>query len=167
MIDDPGAVTPEQMEQWVAAFDSWDLCDQCCGNLFDKTASAWQKAVEWSAREHEYEKRAGFVLMAYLAVHDKKTSDERYLPYLEIIKREAGERRNFVKKAVNWALRQIGKRSASLNQAAIETAKEILAQGGKSTWVASDALRELTSEKVQAKLGLSLLVGKGAMAEEA
>ncbi len=148
LVDDPRAVTEEQMEWWVAEFDSWDLCDQCCGNLFDKTPDAWDKAVEWSAREQEYEKRAGFALIAYLAVHDKKAPDEKYFPYLEIIKREAGDSRNFVKKAVNWALREIGKR----NRAAIETAQEILAQGGKSKWVASDALRELTSEKVQAKL---------------
>ena len=152
LIDDPRAVSREQMEQWVAEFDSWDLCDQCCGNLFDKTPYAWDKAVEWSAREQEYEKRAGFVLIAYLAVHDKQAPDEKYLPYLAIIKREAGDSRNFVRKAVNWALRQVGKRNASLNRAAIATAHEILAQGGKSKWVASDALRELTSEKVQTKL---------------
>jgi 3-methyladenine DNA glycosylase AlkD len=149
IVDDPEAVTEEQMECWVSAFDSWDLCDQCCGNLFDETPYAWDKAVEWPGREREYEKRAGFVLMACLAVHDKNASDERYLPYLDIIKREALDRRNFVKKAVNWALRQIGKRSIWLNQAARGTAQEILAQGGKNTWVASDALQELTSEKVQ------------------
>jgi 3-methyladenine DNA glycosylase AlkD len=152
IVDEPGAVTEEQMERWVAAFDSWDLCDQCCGNLFDKTPAAWDKAVEWSAREQEYEKRAGFALIAYLAVHDKQAPDEQYFPYLAIIKREAGDSRNFVKKAVNWALREIGKRNASLNRAAIEAAQAILAQGGKSKWVASDALRELTSEKVQDKL---------------
>ena len=152
LVDDPQAVTVEQMERWVADFDSWDLCDQCCGNLFDKTALAWEKATEWCMREHEYEKRAGFVLIASLAVHDKKAPDDAFLPYLAIIKREAGDKRNFVKKAVNWALRQIGKRNASLNRAAIETAQEILAQDGKSTWVASDALRELRSEQVQAKI---------------
>jgi 3-methyladenine DNA glycosylase AlkD len=152
IVDDPRAVTEEQMEQWVAAFDSWDLCDQCCGNLFDKTPYSRDKATEWTKREPEYEKRAGFVLIACLAVHDKKAPDEKYLPYLKIILCEAGDSRNFVKKAVNWALREIGKRNARLNQAAIETAQEILARGGKSKWVASDALRELTSEKVQTKL---------------
>lgn len=152
IVDDALVITEEQMERWVSAFDSWDLCDQCCGNLFDKTPYAWDKAVEWSEREPEYEKRAGFVLMACLAVHDKKTPDERYLPYLDIIKREADDRRNFVRKAVNWVLRQIGKRSVWLNRAARETAQEMLAQGGRNIWVASDALRELTSEKVQAKL---------------
>lgn len=152
MIDDPQAVTREQMELWVADFDSWDVCDQCCGNLFDKTSAAWEMAVVWSAREQEYVKRAGFALMAYLAVHDKQAPDEAYLPYLEIIKREAGDRRNFVRKAVNWALREIGKHNATLNQAAIATARELLAQGGKNTWVASDALRELTGAQVQARL---------------
>ncbi len=112
IVDDPRAVTAEQMERWVAEFDLWDLCDQCCGNLFDKTAAAWEKAVEWCMREWEYEKHAGFALIAYLAVHDKKAPDEHFLPYLAIIKHEAGDSRNFVKKAVNWALRQIGKRSA-------------------------------------------------------
>ena len=152
MIADPVAVTEAQMERWVAQFDSWDICDQCCGNLFDKTTLAWDKAVEWSAREREYEKRAGFVLMAYLAVHDKHTPDERYLPLLAIIKREVGDTRNFVKKAINWALREIGKRNATLNQAAIITAQEIQAQSSRGSWVASNALNELTSEKVQAKL---------------
>lgn len=152
IIDDPSLVPEEQMERWVAEFDSWDLCDQCCGNLFDKTIYAWDKATEWSAREPEYEKRAGFALMAYLAVHEKKAPDENYLPFFAIIKREAGDGRNFVKKAINWALREIGKRNTSLNQAGILTAREILMQGGKGKWIASDALRELTSEKVQARL---------------
>ena len=152
IVDDPGSVTEVQMEQWVAEFDSWDLCDQCCGNLFDKTPYAWDKAVVWSAREREYEKRASFVLIAELSVHDKKALDEQFLPYFAIIEREAGDRRNFVKKAVNWALREIGKRNISLNQAAIETARTILAQGSQGKWVASDALRELTSEQVQARL---------------
>lgn len=152
IVDDPKAVTLEQMERWVADFDSWDLCDQCCGNLFEKTSYAWQKAQEWCGREREYEKRAGFALIAYLAVHRKIAPDAHYLPYLALIQREAEDSRNYVKKAVNWALREIGKRNRSLNQAAIETAREILAQGGKGKWVASDALRELTSEQVQARL---------------
>ena len=151
IVDDPKAVTEEQMEAWVTEFDSWDLCDQCCGNLFDKVPLAWKKAIEWSIREREYEKRAGFALIAYLAVHNKEASNECYLPYLQIIQREAGDSRNFVRKAVNWALREIGKRNAFLNQAAIATAQDILAQGGKRKWVATDALRELRSEKVQAR----------------
>lgn len=144
IVDEPSAVTEEQMDAWVRDFASWDLCDQCCGNLFWKTPYAWDKAVEWSEREREFEKRAAFSLMAYLAVHAKKAPDERFLAFLPIIKREASDGRNFVKKAVNWALRQIGKRSTPLRQSAIETAREILARGdGKGKWVASDALREL------------------------
>jgi 3-methyladenine DNA glycosylase AlkD len=144
IVEEPAAVTEEQMDAWVRDFASWDLCDQCCGNLFWKTPYAWDKVVEWSEREREFEKRAAFSLMAYLAVHAKKAPDERFLALLPIIRREASDGRNFVKKAVNWALRQVGKRNSALRLAAIETAHEILAQGdGKGRWVASDALREL------------------------
>jgi len=154
IVDDPKAVTEEQMERWVADFDSWDLCDQCCGNLFEKTPFAFRKVVEWAAREAEFEKRAGFSLMAYIAVHRKKAPDADFLPFLEIIKREATDERNFVKKAVNWALRQIGKRNAWLNRAAIETAQEIAAMPSRSArWIAADALRELAGEAVQKRLG--------------
>jgi len=153
MIDDPGMVTEEQMESWVKDFDSWDVCDQCCSNLFDKTEFAYQKAFEWSERNEEFVKRAGFVLMATLAVHDKKATDEELLKFLPLIKRESTDDRNFVKKAVNWALRQIGKRNVSLNKAAIKTAKKIQGIDSKSArWIASDALRELTSEAVQKRL---------------
>jgi 3-methyladenine DNA glycosylase AlkD len=153
MIDIPEMVSEEQMEAWAVDFDSWDVCDQACSNLFDKTEFAYQKAVEWSSRKEEFVKRAGFVLMAALAVHDKKANDKEFLKFLPIIKREAVDDRNFVRKAVNWALRQIGKRNLNLNNAAIETAKEIQEIDSKATrWIASDALRELTSEKVQKKL---------------
>jgi 3-methyladenine DNA glycosylase AlkD len=153
IVDDPKAVTEEQMERWVADFDSWDLCDQCCGNLFAKTPFAFRKAEEWTGREAEFEKRAGFALMAALAVHGKKASDADYLPFLEIIKREATDERNFVKKAVNWALRQIGKRDEWLNRAAIETAREIAALPSRpARWIAADALRELTGEAVQKRM---------------
>ena len=139
IIEEPAAVTEEQMDAWVRDFDSWDLCDQCCGNLFWKTPYAWDKVIEWSEREREFEKRAAFSLMAYLAVHAKKAPDEQILSFLPIIKREASDERNFVKKAVNWALRQVGKRNPALRLAAIETAREILARGdGKGKWVASD-----------------------------
>jgi 3-methyladenine DNA glycosylase AlkD len=153
MMDDPAAVTEDQLERWVADFDSWDLCDQCCSNLFDKTPYAYRKAIEWSKRKQEYVKRAGFVLMAVLAVHDKKAGDRQFLRFLPVIKREATDARNFVKKAVNWALRQIGKRNRTLNQAAIEVGKEIRSIDSKSAgWIANDALRELTSEKIQKRL---------------
>ena len=153
MIDDPRLVTEEQMERWTAGFDSWDVCDQCCGNLFDKTTLAYRKAVEWAARDAEFVKRAGFALMAWLAFHDKRAPDEAFLEFLPVIKRESVDGRNFVKKAVNWALRHIGKRNANLNRAAVQAAKEIQGMGSKpAAWVASDALRELTSEKVQERL---------------
>lgn len=153
MIDDPKMVTKEQMERWVKGFDSWDVCDQCCSNLFDKTDSAYQKAVEWSSRDEEFVKRAGFVLMACLAVHDKKADDKQFEKFLPIIKRKCTDNRNFVKKAVNWALRQIGKRNLNLNRKAIETAQEIQKIDSKSAkWIASDTIRELTSEAIQERL---------------
>ena len=153
MIDNPKMVTEEQMESWVKDFDSWDVCDQCCSNLFDKTKFAYKKALEWSSREEEFVKRAGFVLMATLAVHDKKAKDEDFLKFFPLIKRESTDNRNFVKKAVNWALRQIGKRNLNLNKMAIRTAKEIKTIESKAAkWIASDALRELESESVQKRL---------------
>ena len=153
MVADPKATTGEQMEQWAVDFDSWDVCDTCCGYLFDKTPIAYSKALEWSRRDEEFVKRAGFALMAYLAVHDKKAPDETFLQFLPVIKREATDDRNFVKKAVNWALRQIGKRNMKLNLAAIETAQEIREIDPKSArWIAADALRELTGDAVQTRL---------------
>ena len=152
-IDRPEMVTEAQMERWVGDFDSWDVCDQCCGNLFDRTEFAHWKAIEWSEREEEFVKRAGFVLMATLSVHDKKAGDEAFIKFLPIIRREAADGRNFVKKAVNWALRQIGKRNPVLNRAALAAAEEIGQIEAKSArWIAADAIRELTSEKVQKKL---------------
>lgn len=153
MIDSPKEVTEEQMDRWIKDFDSWDICDQCCNNLFGKTAFAYQKAVEWSSREEEFIKRAGFVLMACLAVHDKKAADKQFERFLPIIKREASDNRNFVAKAVNWALRQIGKRNLTLSRKAIEAAKEAHKTDSRSAkWIASDAIRELTSEAVQKRL---------------
>jgi len=153
MIADPHVLTEEQMEQWCGHFDSWDLCDQCCNNLFRKTAFAWRKAVEWSAREEEYVKRAGFVLMASLAAGDKTSADALFLEFLPIILREATDCRNIVKKAVNWALRQIGKRSQMLNAAAIQTALQLQQMDSRAArWIAADALRELRSAAVQRRL---------------
>lgn len=153
LIDEPELVSEEQMETWVKDFDSWDVCDQCCSNLFDRTGFAYQKAMEWSARDEEFVKRAGFVLMATLAVHDKKSSDNVFQNFLPIIKREANDNRNYVRKAVNWALRQIGKRNINLNKEAIKTAKEIGEMDSKAArWIASDALRELENEKIKRKL---------------
>jgi 3-methyladenine DNA glycosylase AlkD len=150
---EPEMVTEAQMESWVKDFDSWDICDLCCSNLFDKTKFARTKAIEWSRREEEFVKRAGFVLMAALSVHDKKAADEDFIQFMPIIKREATDDRNFVKKAVNWALRQIGKRNLSLNKVAVETAEEIKQIDSKSArWIAADAIRELNSEAVKKRL---------------
>ncbi len=153
MIDSPDEVTEKQMERWARDFDSWDVCDQVCSNLFDRTEFAHKKAMDWSRRGEEFVKRAGFVLMATLAVHDKEARDKDFLKFLPIIKREARDKRNFVKKAVNWAIRQIGKRNLPLNQIAIKTAKEIQGIESKAAkWIASDAIRELTCDAVQKRL---------------
>ncbi|MGA2199128.1 MAG: DNA alkylation repair protein [Nitrososphaerales archaeon] len=161
MVDDPKALTGRQMDRWVKDFDSWDVCDQCCSNLFDKTDLAYQKAVEWAEREEEFVKRAGFVLMAALAVHDRKEPDERFMGFLPIIEKHSTDERNFVKKAVNWALRQIGKRSVELNQRAIQTGVRIqLVDSSASKWIASDALRELRSEPVRRRLNSKRVLAK-------
>ena len=153
MIDVPQLVSEAQMESWAAEFDYWEICDQCCQNLFEKTPFAYQKAVEWSERAEEYVKRAGFVLMARLAVSDKKAADERFVAFFPLIEREAGDPRDMVKKGVNWALRQIGKRNLALNQQAITVAERIEQQESKAArWVARDALRELRGTAVQTRL---------------
>jgi 3-methyladenine DNA glycosylase AlkD len=153
LVDSPAAVGEEQMESWVKDFDSWDVCDQCCSNLFDKTRFAYRKATQWSRRKEEFVKRAGFVLMATLAVHDREAKDEAFDKFLPIIKRESTDERNFVKKAVNWALRQIGKRNLYLNRRAMETARDIQAIDSRAArWIGADALRELSGAAVQKKL---------------
>jgi 3-methyladenine DNA glycosylase AlkD len=152
-IGEPTRVTPAQMERWARDFDSWDVVDGCCCHLFVYTPHAWRMALEWSRREEEFVKRAGFSLMAYLAVHDKQAADEKFLRLLPIIQRASLDERHFVKKAVNWALRQIGKRNARLNRAAIVAGKRIRAQDTPAArWIAADALRELTSTAVQNRL---------------
>ena len=153
LIDDPNLVTEGQIDNWVRDFDSWDICDQCCSNLFHKTQYAHQKVFEWSASDEEFVKRAGFVLMAVIAVHDKEAYDSIFKQFLPVIKAEAADNRNLVKKAVNWALRQVGKRNINLNSRAIETARQIQQMDAKSArWIASDAIRELTSQAVQDRL---------------
>ncbi|HTH81552.1 MAG TPA: DNA alkylation repair protein [Mucilaginibacter sp.] len=144
MIADPAQVTAAQIDAWVNDFDSWDVCDQACGNLFDRTPYAIEKALEFSASEQEFVKRAGFVLMAEYAVHHKKADDEVFIQFFPIIEREAWDDRNFVKKAVNWALRQIGKRNSTLKNLAIGVAKNIALQNHRvAKWIASNALAEL------------------------
>jgi 3-methyladenine DNA glycosylase AlkD len=154
-IGDYKQVTEMQINAWTKDFSSWDICDQACGNLFIKTPYFKSKVLEFAQAKAEFVKRTGFVLMAEAAVHLKKEPDETFLGFLPIIEREAYDNRNFVKKAINWALRQIGKRNLSLHQHAIDTANNILAQNNKkANWVALDALRELKSSAVLAKLGL-------------
>ena len=143
-VEDPAQVTPRQMDTWARDFDSWDLCDQVCGNAFDRSPHALAKAHAWSARRGEFVKRAGFVLMATMAVHRKELPDEIFIGFLPVIAREAKDGRNFVKKAVNWALRQIGKRNPRLRRAAIAEARRIRRLGSPAArWIAADALRDL------------------------
>ena len=165
-VDDPAAVTEAQLEAWAAGFDSWDVCDQATTSLFDRTPHAWQKAAEWAKRDDAWVKRAGFSLMAGLAVHDREASDAAFQRLLPLVEGGAFDERNFVKKAVNWALRNVGKRNLALHAAAVACAERIRAaanrraggeRGGEpavraARWVAADALRELASEKVRAKL---------------
>lgn len=153
LIDDPKLITEVQIEQWVKDFDNWAICDGCCIHLFRKTPFAWRKAVAWSKRKEEFVKRAGFALMATLAVHDKQADDAKFIKILPIIKQESTNERNGVKKAVNWALRQIGKRNFKLNKHAIQIAKEIKKICSPSArWIASDALRELTGDAIRNRL---------------
>lgn len=153
MIDDPSRVTEAQMERWISDVGSWDLCDQLCGNLFDKSPFAFNKALAWSRREEEFVKRAGFALMASSAVHRKDLPDTRFEIFLPAIRAQATDDRNYVKKAVSWALRQIGKRSRGLNRKAIATARQIERIDARSArWIASDVRRELESAAVQERL---------------
>ena len=138
MTSDPKVLTAAEMDRWVRDFDSWDICDGCAIHLFRKSPLAWEQALKWTTSKHEFVKRAGFALIATLAVHDKKAPDETFLEMLPIIEAAAEDDRNFVKKAVNWALRQIGKRNHELRVAAIEVA------GRLDNWVGRDALRELS-----------------------
>jgi len=153
MIDEPGLVSEKQMEAWVKDFNSWDLCDQCCMNLFSHSKLAYKKAIEWSSKDKEFVKRAGFALMASMASKSKKAKDFAFIRLLPIIKRESRDERNYVRKAVNWALRQIGKRNVNLNRKALKTAEEILQLDSTSAkWIATDAIRELESEDVLKRL---------------
>jgi len=153
MIDEPNDVSEKQMDQWAGDFDSWDVCDQVCMNLFKKSPLAYKKALEWSGRDKEFVKRAGFALMAVLAVGDKKAGDDKFIKFLPYIKKESTDSRNYVKKAVNWALRQIGKRNLNLNKIAVKAGEEIYNLDSRSAkWIASDALRELKSAEVQKRL---------------
>src|SRR5271163_790041 len=153
LVGEPEKITAAQMERWVRDFDSGDVVDSACCYLYAGAKPAWKKIYEWSKRHSEFEKRAAFSLAAYLSYKDKSAADARFEKFLSVIEREAGDERNFVRKAVNWALRNIGKRNLRLNRAAIQAAERIRRQDSRSArWVAADALRELNSEAVQARL---------------
>lgn len=153
LIDEPEKVTEHQAESWVKDLNSWDVCDQLCMNLFDRIPFAKKKIREWSKRDEEFVKRASFALIAYIAWHDKKAPDEMLTGFFPVIKSGATDERNYVKKAVSWALRHIGKKNLNLNKRAIELAREIKNIDSKSSrWIASDVIRELESEAVQKRL---------------
>ncbi|MGD9536552.1 MAG: DNA alkylation repair protein [Alphaproteobacteria bacterium] len=152
MIADPARLNAADAEAWALDFRSWDLCDQCCLNLFRHLPFAHELAARWQAHEREFVRRAAFSLIAVLAVHDKAAGDDRFAAYLPLIEVASGDPSPMVRKSVNWALRQIGKRNAALNAAAIRAAERIAKRGGTARWVASDALRELRSPSVQARL---------------
>ncbi|MGA2593277.1 MAG: DNA alkylation repair protein [Bryobacteraceae bacterium] len=144
LIADPQQIPEAEIERWVRDFDCWSVCDSACIALLWKTPFAWSKVREWSRREPEYERRAAFALLAALAVHDKKATDKQFLSALRLVRRAAVDDRNFVKKAVNWALRQIGKRNAALREAAIEVAEALIATESRAArWIGHDAVREL------------------------
>lgn len=152
-IEDPKTVSEEQVEKWLRDIKCWDLCDHCCGHFFDQLPFSYKKAIEWSKRKEEFQKRAGFSLVAWLAVHDKKKDDKWFEDFLKIIKKESKDKRNYVKKAVNWSLRQIGKRNLEMNKKAIGTAEELIKRDDKTArWIGRDALRELKSEKIKKRL---------------
>jgi 3-methyladenine DNA glycosylase AlkD len=155
MVDEPARVTIRQMNGWASSFDSWDVCDQVCTNLFDRTDHAVDRATAWSARRQEFVRRAAFATIAGLAVHRRDLGDDDVRALLDLIESAADDDRNYVRKAVSWALRQIGKRNGELNAEAIATAERIGSRRTRSSrWIAADALRELTSEPVRGRLEL-------------
>ena len=153
MVDEVGKLSEAQMDSWIKDFNSWDLCDTCTGSLFDRHPKAYEKAVEWSQLTLEFERRAGFAMMAWLALHGKKESDQRFEEFFPHIKAGSIDERNYVKKAVSWALRQIGKRNLEMREKAILVAKSIQGLDSKSAkWVATDTLRELNKATTIARL---------------
>ena len=161
MIDVPEKVTADQMDNWAQDLQAWDVCDQVCMNLFDRTPLAWQKVRQWAEREEEFVKRAAFALIACLAWHNKEAADEAFIELLPLIKAGATDERNYVKKGVSWALRQIGKRNPQLNEVALQTAAELQEMDSKpAKWIGRDAVRDLTSETTQRRLSKQKEQGK-------
>ena len=153
LIDEPEKVTETQMEEWVIGIDSWDVCDQICMNLFDKTTYAWKKIIDWSERNEEFVKRTAFSLLACLACHHKYADDNKFIEYFPLIKKNASDDRNYVKKAVSWSLRHIGKRNLNLHKAALKLADEIKQIDSKSAkWIGSDVVRDLNSDSTLRRL---------------
>ena len=153
LVDEPARVTPRQMDQWASGFDNWAVCDSVCFHLFDRTRYAWKKIPVWAKRKPEFVKRAAFATLAGLAVHDKETEDRAFVSLLPLIVDAAADERNFVKKAVNWSLRQIGKRNAALNAKAVAVAVRLAESDVRSArWIGKDALRELSSAAVRSRI---------------
>ena len=153
LIDEPDKVTEPQMDEWVKEIDSWDVCDQICMNLFDKTPYAWGKIIEWSKRDEEFVKRTAFSLLACLAWHDKNADDNKFIRYFPLIKKNSSDERNYVKKAVSWSLRHIGKRNINLHKAALKLAYELKQIDTKTTkWIGSDVIRDLNSDPTLRRL---------------
>ena len=144
-VDEPGLVTPAQMDRWARDFDNWAICDHCCFHLFDRTPHAWKKIEHWNDKRAEFVKRAAYALIASLSTHDKKSPDEPFRATLPFIERAASDERNFVKKGVSWALRGIGRRSAALKKDALAVARRLIAAPESSArWIGRDALRDLS-----------------------
>ena len=153
IVADPAKVTPREMDRWCKDFDNWGICDTMCFNLFDRTPHAWPKVSQWSSSKEEFVKRTAFALLWSLSVHDKKASNERFIQGLDLLERAADDDRNFVKKAVNMALRAIGKRNRALHTAAMAVARRLAdSTNATARWVGNDALRELTSPSVVLRL---------------
>lgn len=152
-VDDPALVTSSQMDRWARDFDNWAICDTACFALFDRTPYAWSKIRKWSGHRDEFVKRAAFALLASVTVHDKHTDDDLFVEGLALIERESQDGRNFVKKAVNWALRSIGKRNRMLHGCAVTVAQRLATSPDSiSRWIGKDALRELKGEAVARRL---------------
>ena len=153
MVADPKLTTEKQMDKWVKDFDSWDVCDQVIMNLFEDIPIAYKKAIEWSKNKEEFIRRAGFVMMARLAVSDKKTDNGKFEKFYPLIIKYSTDERNFVKKAVNWAIRQIGKRDKEMNKKMISLSKKVIKINSRSAkWIASGAIRELKDSKIRKRL---------------
>jgi len=152
-VDEPARVTAAQMDAQARDFDNWAICDAMSFNLFDRTPHAWKKVAQWRDRREEFVRRAAFALLWGLTVHDKQAADAAFVDGLRYIEKAATDERHFVKKAVNMALRAVGKRNAALNSAAVTVARRLADSGDETAgWVGRDALRELASPALSRRL---------------